>query len=449
MKMLFDKETEEAVIGSLILEPDAYLKVAEILNSSDFYKKEHAQVFDAVESIFKENSKIDLLTVIDRLKREGSKISAYELTAMTTKVASAGHIEYHSRIIKEFSIRRSMLIEIEILRKTGMDTSIDLDLFINRASMFVDKVFGQIENSSQIKIFKENVEDAIDDIQRKQKHDGANENGALPSLYEVKKRIPIWENGNLIVIAARPGMGKTAFVVHEAVHIASTAGPVLFFSVEMKARELTSRILQRESGLSRYDFDRMTVKNWEILDNAIPRISDLGIFIDDTPIVNIAHIKAKAKIFKKQHDIRAIVVDYLQLMGSDKRLPREQQVAEISKSMKLIAKEFDVPVFLVAQLNRGVETRREDGFKPKLSDLRESGAIEQDADIVLFPHRPAYYDQNDPDLKGIANIIIAKNRHGMQGVAVARVNDTITKFFDCESDFSESSNNFHERETMF
>lgn len=432
MKQLFDIETEEALLGALIVEPDAYLKVSEIVGTTDFYKRQHSYTFEAVETLFKENVKIDLLTVVNQLKRQKSDVSAYDVTAMTSRVASAGHIEHHARIVKELSVRRSMIVELEKLKQIGQDTSNDLDSFIDRASLFADRVIGDIEHRSKIVEFKVNVEEAVKSIQERQNRDGNITHGVIPSLIDVRKHIPIWENGNLIIVAARPGMGKTAFVVHESVHIAATTGPVLFFSLEMKARELTSRILQRESGLSRYDFDRMTAKNWEVLDDAIPRVSDLGIFIDDTPGVAIGHIKAKTKIFKKQHNIRAIVVDYLQLMAADKRQPREQQVAEISKSMKMIAKEFEIPVFLVAQLNRQTENRRDDGYKPKLSDLRESGAIEQDADIVIFPYRPAYYQPNDESLKGIANIFVAKNRHGMTGVATLRVNETITKFFDAD-----------------
>jgi len=310
----------------------------------------------------------------------------------------------------------------------GTDPSNDLDYFIDRATRLVDRVTDEVENRSQIKDFKKNVADTIESIRDRQQSENTPQYGVKPSLAAIRQFVPVWENGLLIIIAARPSMGKTAFALHEAIHIASTAGPVLFFSLEMTARKLTTRVLQRESGLSGYDLDRLTANQWGVLDEAVSHVQDLGLYIDDTPAVSLGHVKAKAKIYKKQHGIKAIVVDYLGLMKGDRSLPREQQVAEISKTMKGIAKEFDLPVFLLSQLNRGPENRPDK--KPILSDLRESGAIEQDADIVVFPHRPIYYDSKAIDEKGKAYFYFAKNRDGKIGGAVTKHNETITKFYD-------------------
>jgi replicative DNA helicase len=430
MNELFDISTEQKVLGQLIIEPDAYLKVTDILSASDFYRKEHSEVYEAIQTLFKDNTPIDIAAVIYQLKKKQSAISAFEVSELLANVAAAAHIEYHARIIKEYSIRRALIKEIRRLEQLGTDTSNDLDYFIDRASRLVDRVTDEIENRSQVKDFKKNVHETVESIRDRQQHENTPQYGVKPSLKAIREYVPLWENGLLIIIAARPSMGKTAFALHEAVHIASTAGPVLFFSLEMTARKLTTRVLQRESGLSGYDLDRLTASQWGVLDEAVSHVQDLGLFIDDTAGVSMGHIRAKAKIYKKQHGIKAIVVDYLGLMKADKSIPREQAVAEISKTMKQIAKEFDLPVFLLSQLNRGPENRKENGYVPKLSDLRESGAIEQDADIVIFPHRPTYYFPNVPEYENKAYLYFGKNRDGKMGAAVTQTNETITKFYD-------------------
>ncbi len=429
MNVLHDVSIEQRVLGQIIIEPDAFLKVSEILNPLDFYEKKHCEVYEAIQNLFRDNKGIDIVTVVTEAKKIGSDITAFEVSQLTEGIASAGHLEYHATIIKDLSVRRKLLKEIERLKQIGESSENTLDDFIDLAVTFVDKVIDEVDNRSLIKEFKDNIQDAVQSIQDRQKGSDVS-HGLHPSLAEIRKFVPVWENGNLIIVAARPAMGKTAFAIHELFHISQAFGPVLYFSLEMSARELTSRILQRESNLSRYDFDKMTSAKWQILDDTTTRLMDLNFFIDDTPAMSVSHIKAKTKIFKKHHGVKAIAVDYLQLMSADKKLPREQQVAEISRNMKLIAKEFDIPVFLVAQLNRGPESRKEDAFRPKLSDLRESGSIEQDADIVIFPHRPSYYLPDEAEHEGRAEIIFAKNRHGKAGMGTVKVNDTITKFYD-------------------
>lgn len=433
MNTLADINVEKAVLGQLIIEPDAYLKISDELNADDFYEDNHKIIFEAIQNVFKDNRGIDILTVSKEAKQLKNDISAYQITELTSGVASASHLEYHAKIIKDYAVRRKLLKEIERLKQFGESTENDLDEFIDNSTMFVDRIINEVENRSQIKDFDTNLNETIQSIQEKQA-DNKDYKGIRTSLSTFKIYAPTWEPGDLIVLAARPGMGKTAFAIHELLHISKQYGPVIFFSLEMSAKQLVSRILQRESNLSRYDFERMTPAKWTTLDNAVTHLTGLNFFIDDTPGVSISHIRAKTKIFKKQHDIKAIAVDYVQLMKADKKLSREQQVADISRNMKLIAKEFDVPVFMVAQLNRGPENRKEDAFRPKLSDLRESGAIEQDADLVIFPHRPAYYLPDDPEFEGRAEIIFAKNRQGSTGMAVVKVNETITKFYDIIND---------------
>lgn len=429
MNLFYDINTEQAVLGALILENDAYLTTSEIIDAGDFYKESHSKIYEAIQDLFIENKAIDIITIHSKLKDNGENISAFDLSTLTANVASAAHIEYHARILKDYSIKRKLLVEIEKIKKIGSDPTTDLDILIDRTSMLVDNVLSEIDNRSNIKDYSDNVQEAIEVIQERQ-NSPSNKYGIQPHLRAVRNFVPMWENGDLIIVAARPGMGKTAFVLNETVHIVSTQGPVLFFSLEMHRRQLVNRNIQRETGLSRYDLDNPNPAQWNQIEQAISYMRKWKLFIDDAPNVSLAHLKAKIKIFKKKKGIKAVVIDYMQLMQADKSIPREQQVAQITRGVKLIAKEFELPIFLVTQLNRGPETRKESGYRPKMSDLRESGASEQDADIIIFPHRPAYYFPDDDEFKNIAEILIAKNRNGQTGMARVHVNDTITKFYD-------------------
>lgn len=429
---LYDTKTEEAVLAAIILEQDAYLKVSDRITSLDFFHKKHSEIFEVIESLFLENKPIDMISIIKRLKENKSSISAYEVSEITNNIASSAHLEMHASILKDYSMRRKLINSIDKLKQAGEDTSTDLDRLLEQASTLVDDVVGELDQKNTIRPFKDNVSLALENIEEKQKEEKSNPKyGVYPSNRSVRELVPLWENQSLIIIAARPSMGKTAYVVQEAVEIAKNHGPVLFFSLEMSVIKLTNRILQRESGLSRYDFDGyMDPEKWNALEDAVTHVENLGLFIDDTSSVGIGHIKTKAKLFKKKYGIKALVVDYLQLMNADSRLQREQQVATISRSMKGIAKELDIPVFLLAQLSRKSENRKEEGFKPKLADLRESGAIEQDADVVIFPFRPAYYFPDEPEHQGVCLFIVAKNRDGSIGEAFTNVNETVTKFSD-------------------
>ena len=271
----------------------------------------------------------------------------------------------------------------------------------------------------------------IDKVANDQKLIGQSDKKRLsPSIGSLAEFIPEWAPGELIVIAGRPGMGKTAFAIDQACELAYKGYPSYFASLEMTARELAGRVVQRESGLMRYDFERrMTPEQWAKIDDAAIFLDDKKIFIDDTPLASLNHIKIKAKLLKQTQGILAVFIDYLQLITpADKKQIREQQVAEITKQLKAIGKELGLPVFLLAQLNREVENRP--GKRPQLSDLRESGAIEQDADVIIFPVRPEYYDKEDPALKGKVIFIVAKNRGGSTGDVMAHCNESVTRFSD-------------------
>jgi replicative DNA helicase len=419
-------EIEEAVLGSIILEPDAFLKVSDIITSTDFYKEQHSHIFDAIISMFADNQKIDILTLVEKLRKTDTleKVGgAYFIATLTKNIASAAHIERHATILSELSIRRNLITEAQKMLNSAYDTSDDLDAVIDRTISIIDRVIFDKSKSSKVVTVIEAACIFMEKLNEKQKFDEKAIGTVKSDIRAIRKLIPEYSPGHLIIIAARPSMGKTDFaIISEAWNAAKSGNNVLVFSLEMTAFDLAGRIIQRESGVTNYDMERrLSPFEYEQLDKALTRIQEVGLFIDDTPAVSFGHIKAKTKIYKKRHDIKAVVIDYIQLMATDKSLQRERQVAVISGQLKELAKEFEVPVIALSQLNRNSESRSTDGFKPRLSDLRESGAIEQDADIVIFPHRPGYYYPDDIELDGIATIIVAKNRGGKTGEADIKV----------------------------
>ena len=430
MKTFFDEELERKILGQIIVDSNSFITVAEILDASDFYVNEHRQVFEILEMMFKDNIVIDIITLNNYCFKHKIQILSSTLAGYCEGIITASHVSYHAKIVKDFSIRRNLLVDLSSLIKSGSDPSLDLDEFISQAGSFTDKILGTIGQSSKINTFKENVNEAIKQIQERQDKKNNIKYGVPVSSYKLRLKIPMWENSDLIIIAGRPSMGKTAIALYEAFHIARNYGPIIFFSLEMDEIKLTKRLMQAESGLSRYDFESMSRQAWDQLDSCLSSFIDIPFFIDPTPAASLSHIRVKTKIFKKQHDLKAIFVDYLQLMKAMNGQNRERQVADISAGLKSIAKEFKIPVFLLAQLNRGPEARREEMFKPKLSDLRESGAIEQDADIVIFPFRPAYYYPNEIEFKYVCELIVAKNRNGEVGTVSLFTNETKTRFFD-------------------
>jgi len=433
-----DIEAERAVIGALLLEPDAFLKVSDIITAMDFYSEQHVIIFESIQYLFSNSNPIDLLSVYNDLRRRDKAEmagGAFYLSECTNRIAAATHIEHHASIILELSMRRELIHRSEAILKEAYNPADNFDALISSASNLLDSVLRKNENKAIILDFNDNLNRCIESIKTKQKNISESSiSTRCTELTDLKHLISAWEGGNLIVIAGRPGMGKTAIAVNEACVLAFNGMPVLVFSLEMTAIELTNRIFQRQTGLSKYDFERpMDTWHWGQLSDAYTFLQNKGIFIDETPLASFNHIRSKAKIYKQMHGIEAIFIDYLQLIKSDNKLPREQQVAEITKSLKALAKELDIPVFLLAQLNREVEKRADK--KPILADLRESGAIEQDADIIIFPTRPEYYYPNDIDAKGIAIIDVAKNRGGKTGEVMVLVNETVTLFSNKNNNF--------------
>ncbi|MBN2523581.1 MAG: replicative DNA helicase [Bacteroidales bacterium] len=437
-------DLEEAVLGAVMLEKDAIIEVIDILKPESFYKEEHQKIFQAIVNLFASEKAIDILTVPEELRKEGMLDDiggiAY-ITQLTNRVASAAHIEFHARIIQQKYIQRELIRVSSEIQNRAFDDGIDVDDLLDFSE-------SELFNVAQGHIKKEAapmnmlVKDAITLIQEAGKRED-NLSG-IPSGYTKLDRITSgWQNSDLVIIAARPSMGKTALVLSMTRNMAVDHGKsVAIFSLEMSSIQLVNRLIVSEAEITS---DKIKVGNlsdneWERLDFRIKRLEDAKIFIDDTPAISIFELRAKCRRLKRQHDIDIIIIDYLQLMSGsgDSKGNREQEVSNISRALKGVAKELNVPVIALSQLNRSVEIRT-GSKRPQLSDLRESGAIEQDADMVLFIHRPEKYgifqDDEGNSLKGLAEIILAKHRNGALGDVNLKFVSDYAKFIEMEDDY--------------
>jgi len=436
-------DLEEAVLGALMLEKNAILDVLDILKPESFYKEEHLKIYRAIVSLSMHEKAIDILTVTEELRKEkeleGVGGPLY-LAQLAGKVASAAHLEFHARIIQQKYIQRELIRVSSTIQKKAFDDSIDVDDLLDEAER---DLFEIAEGNIKTETAKLNVliKEAISQMEEASKRE--DHLSGVPSGFTRLDRITSgWQKSDLIIIAARPSMGKTAFVLTMARNIAvEHKRPVAFFSLEMSSIQLVNRMIVSETELpsNRIRNGRLEEYQWKQLDVQIKNLVDAPVFIDDTPAISIFELRAKCRRLKVQHDIQLIVVDYLQLMtgSSDTRGSREQEVSMISRALKSIAKELNTPVIALSQLNRSVELRT-GNKRPQLSDLRESGAIEQDADLVIFIHRPDKYgldeDTEGNSLIGIAEIIVAKHRNGPVGQVQLKFKDEFAKFVEIDAD---------------
>jgi len=433
-------EVEEAVLGALMLERDAYITVAAILKSESFYKEEHQKIFKVIQHLVANEKPVDLLMVTHELKNreELDEVGGpIYITQLTSRVASAAHIEFHARIIAQKFIQRELIRIASEIQVKSYDDSMELDDLIDYAEASLFKVTeGNISKESQP--IKPLLREAIERIEENaKKPDGLS--GIASGFTNLDKITSGWQNTDLMIIAARPAMGKTAFVLSMARNMAVLKNvPVAFFSLEMSSIQLVNRLIAAETelGSEKIKSGKLEDWEWELFNRRIKNLENAPLFIDDTPALSVFEFRAKCRRLKMQHNIGIVVVDYLQLMtaGSDVKGNREQEVSTISRNLKAIAKEINVPIIALSQLNRSVESR--DGKRPQLSDLRESGAIEQDADMVMFIHRPEYYgitqDTDGNSLMGVAEIIIAKHRNGSVGDVQLAFKASLAKFTDLE-----------------
>lgn len=446
-------EIEEAVLGALMLERDALTNVIEILKPHSFYKDANRLIFEAIVQLFNNSEPVDIKTVVHQVRKNGNLDlvgGAYYITELTTKVNSAANIEYHARIIAEQSIKRELIhIASQIQHDSYEDTTDVFDL-LDKAQQ---SLFDVSESHIRKNFDKMNslMHQAIQEIEeRKNQTDGLT--GIASGFTSLDRITSGWQRSDLVIIAARPGMGKTAFVVSALRNAAvQFKTPVAIFSLEMSSVQLVHRMVSAEAEL---ESDKLRKGNleayeWQQLISKTGKLSEAPIFIDDTPALSILELRAKCRRLVQQHGVSLVVIDYLQLMSGDSSKNsggnREQEIASISRALKGIAKELNIPVIALSQLSRAVETRGGDK-RPQLSDLRESGSIEQDADMVMFLYRPEYYgmtqDENGMPLQGIGEVIIAKNRHGKLENVQLKFIGKFTKFEDLDASMSTGGDNY-------
>lgn len=414
-------ELEEAVLGALMLEKDSIISVQEFVTPETFYSEAHRLIYKAIVELSAELKPIDLYTVTERLKarKELKQVGgAAYLAQLTQKVGSAANVEFHAKIIAQKYVQRELIRSATEIQRRSYDESSDVTDLIEFAEGEIFKVSeGHVKRSVQVS--KDILEKALAQIEEASKN--ASAFNGVPSGFSSIDRVTLgWQLSDLIIIAARPSMGKTAFVLSMARNMAvEYEQGVAFFSLEMSAVQLMMRLIIAETGLQGNDVKsgRLTPEQWRHLESATKPLGQAPLYIDDTPALSVFEFRSKARRLKIHNDIKIIIIDYLQLMtgNQDSKGNREQEVAFISRTLKAIAKELNVPIIALSQLSRATEMRG-GSKRPQLSDLRESGAIEQDADIVAFIHRPEYYgittDENGMPTAGMAEIIIAKHRNG-------------------------------------
>ncbi len=417
-------DLEEAVLGAMMIDKKGVDEVIDILQPDAFYKDGHKYIFEAIVTLFNDSQPIDLLTVSAQLRKMAKLDLAggdFYLIQLTQKISSSAHIEFHSRIILQKYIQRSLIkISSEIIEESYDESTDVFDLLDKAESKLYEVTQGNIKRSS------ETAQSLVIQAKKRIEEIAGKEglSGIATGFEKLDKITSGWQPSDLIIIAARPGMGKTAFVLSMARNIAiDTNHAVALFSLEMSSVQLITRLISSETNLSseKLRTGKLEKHEWEQLSVKVKDLEKAPLFIDDTPSLSIFDLRAKARRLKSQHDIKIIIVDYLQLMtaGGSGKGPgnREQEISTISRNLKALAKELEVPVIALSQLSRAVETRGA-SKRPLLSDLRESGAIEQDADIVSFIYRPEYYkiDEWDDDehtpTQGQAEFIIAKHRNG-------------------------------------
>jgi len=445
-------DLEEAVLGALMLEKDAVNAAIDILQPKSFYKETHQKIFSAIQDLFQRSEPVDILTVTNELKQRGELDlvgGPYYITQLTNRVASAANIEFHARIISQKYIQRELIrISSEIITDAYDDTTDVFSLLDKAETNLFSVAEGNIRKNYET--MSDLIRESIKQIEEaKNQEDGVI--GVASGFTALDRVTSGWQPSDLVIIAARPAMGKTSYVLSLARNAAVDFGiPVAFFSLEMSSVQLVTRLVSAESEISSEKLRSGNLRSDEIqqIHTKIAGLAEAPLFIDDTAGLSVFELRAKARRLKAQHNIQLLIIDYLQLMsgGGDNKGNREQEISMISRSLKSIAKELNIPVLALSQLSRAVETRGGDK-RPQLSDLRESGSIEQDADMVQFIHRAEYYglteDEDGNPTNGMATIIIAKHRNGSVGDVKLKFINQLAKFEDFEqgmNDFGDFDN---------
>lgn len=443
-------EIEKAVLGALMIDRDAYAVVCETLRPESFYEQRNQMVYEAIRDLSMAEKPVDMLTVTEELSRLGNleKVGGpLYIAELTSKVASSANIEYHAHIIAHKFLARQLISFSSGIQTKAFDETTDIDELMQEAE-------GLLFELSQRNMKKDYTQidpvitDAINVIQKA----SANKDGltGVPTGYHKLDDITSgWQQSDLVIVAGRPAMGKTSFALSMAKNIAADYKvPIAFFSLEMSNVQLVNRLISNccEIQGSKILNGQLKPDEWDRLDRRINNLIGAPLYIDDTPGLSVFELRTKARRLVREHGVKIIMIDYLQLMNANgmRFSSRQEEVSTISRSLKGLAKELDIPILALSQLNRGVESREGlEGKRPQLSDLRESGAIEQDADMVLFVHRPEYYhiyqDESGRDLHGMAQIIIAKHRKGATGDVLLNFRGEYTRFENPEDSTLSSS----------
>lgn len=444
-------DIEEAVLGALMLEKNALTSVIDILHPECFYKEAHQKIFKVIHELFHKAEPIDILTVTHALKKAGELEligGAFYITQLTNRIASAANIEYHARIILQKFIQRELIrISSETIKSAYEDTSDVLKMLDEAERNLFAIAEGNIRRNYED--MSSLISKAIKEIEIASKQTQGI-TGVPSGFTELDRVTAGWQKSDLVIIAARPGMGKTAFVLSLAANAAvKFKHPIAFFSLEMSSIQLVNRLISSQTEITSEAIKKgqLADHQWEQLNSKIVPLTTAPLYIDDTPALSIFELRAKCRRLVAEKKVQMIIIDYLQLMtaGGDNNRSgnREQEISTISRSLKAIAKELEVPILCLSQLSRQVENRGT-SKRPQLSDLRESGAIEQDADMVMFIYRPEYYgldqDEAGNSTQNMAEIIVAKNRSGSLKTINLKFIGQYTKFADMEEfEFTDES----------
>lgn len=435
-------DLEVAVLGAAMLETEGTEAIIRLLLTESFYKDQHQIIFEAIQDLYRENQTVDMLTVTERLRAKGSLETIggpLTIANLTANIVSSANIEAHCAIIQQkYFQRKLIMLGSEIVRDAYEDTTDAFDL-MDFADHGLQKIREIVSTGSEAKHIEVLLKLSRESLRHREEMVKMGKMTGVPTgITDLNIKTNGWQSSNLIIWASRPGMGKTAVMLKEAKEAAKAGVPVCIYSLEMEGLKLSDRLVLSECGIDadKYRSGWMTSDDWLEFDKAEAALKSLPIYVDDNPVVSMRYIKSHARMMQRKGRCGMIMIDYLQL--ADMKLEqngrnREQEVAQASRDAKIIAKTLSVPLHLLAQLSRAVEKRGGD-MRPMLSDLRESGAIEQDADVVIFIHRPEYYgileDGDGNSTKGVGELIIAKNRDGALGIVPFKYNPSLTKIWD-------------------
>ena len=438
-------DVERAVLGALMVDKDAFTVVSELLQPETFYESRHQKIYSAIQALNVHEEPVDIMTVAQQLGKDGTLEEvggpAY-VVDLSAQVASSAHIEYHAKILKQKFLARQLIHFASVIENDAFDETVDVDDLMQRA----ETSLYELSQKNMVQDYQ-HIDPILQEAHRilmKASQNTGGLTGVPTGYHKLDDMTSGWQPSDLVIIAGRPAMGKTSFALSLLKNVAvDYQQPVAFFSLEMNSVQLVNRLISNVCEIpgTKILNGQLTPDEWERFDTNIRKLEGAPVYIDDTPGLSVFELRTKARRLAREHGIKLLMIDYLQLMNANGMRfgSRQEEVSHISRSLKGLAKELNIPVIALSQLNRTVENRDgPDGKKPQLSDLRESGAIEQDADMVLFVHRPEYYriltDDKGNDLRGKAEIIIAKHRKGATGDVLLKFMGEYTRFANPEDE---------------